>query len=306
MTWFESELPSWMRTLPVSEQIARSMHAAEGIGRAVQAGMNFGQRQQEQDAMLPLRQKMADNQQKIAAAELATKTNALSDEAANKLGFAELGKLVADTSTNGGWTDPANIAKIYSTAAKYPSVFGTKAFTDLENRIGQAAVLQQKADAASALAAHHQAQIEVQKERIGALQDQNAALIQSREKIAGDANQTKLDIADMSNENKIELQRMRNLTHTDASGKVVTEGEFVNRHLNSVMSLQGVDEQSAMSRLKTVYKASGWGEQKPAAKPTSSPAQSGITSPKSQEEYDALPPGTLFINPADGKQYIKK
>ena len=41
--------------------------------------------------------------------------------------------------------------------------------------------------------------------------------------------------------------------------------------------------------------------------PTNAPtASAGPVTPKSQDEFDALPSGALYINPADGKQFRKK
>ncbi len=39
--------------------------------------------------------------------------------------------------------------------------------------------------------------------------------------------------------------------------------------------------------------------------PAAAPAKSGVAQPQSQEEYDALPSGALFVDPDDGQTYRK-
>lgn len=74
-------------------------------------------------------------------------------------------------------------------------------------------------------------------------------------------------------ETAIEVQQLRNLAKTDpATGKVLTEGEFVNRHLNQLMRNEGIGEVEAAQRLKAVYHLENLGGPAPVAPPTPSQA----------------------------------
>jgi hypothetical protein len=43
----------------------------------------------------------------------------------------------------------------------------------------------------------------------------------------------------------------------------------------------------------------------PAPAPTAAPAPGGVAKPTTQAQFDALPKGARYINPSDGKEYVK-
>jgi hypothetical protein len=87
-------------------------------------------------------------------------------------------------------------------------------------------------------------------------------------------------------------------------GKPVSEQAFVDRHLNTVVRQFGVDESTAVKRLKEAYKsgiASKPKPQDPAPVDTSK-----VEQPKTKADYDALPPGATYLHPVTGKVQVKK
>jgi len=121
----------------------------------------------------------------------------------------------------------------------------------------------------------------------------------TREQIAASDRQTKLLIAQLAKGNQSEK--------ADASEKLTTQLNAITRITNDMIN--SGDDKKNPARYKALQDQQDeiLGTLKSKRSGDSSPAPaSSIASPKSQAEFAALPSGSIYINPADGKQYRKK
>lgn len=87
----------------------------------------------------------------------------------------------------------------------------------------------------------------------------------------------------------------------DSARALVTKLQTLERGMRDDLS----NEQRVFPQLLEASQRMGLSPVTPMAPAQASQPQTNLPTPKTQEEYDALPPGAVYIDPDDGKQYRK-
>lgn len=153
------ELPSWLSPAPErspADYLLAGVNAGTGVAHNFLAQRELNMRQQEQDALLPIRQQLLSNQVKNTALDIQDGLNRQQDYLLNKQAFVELGATAKQISANAAWANPESEAAVWDIARRYPSVVSTPQFKNVIQQFdvaGAAAIRAKDADTRAAKAA---------------------------------------------------------------------------------------------------------------------------------------------------------
>lgn len=207
----------------------------------------------------------AENQSLDIASKIETRNTALKIKGA-LLEFAktfnEIGEL------EDGWANPEADTKLGAFAMRHPYIMESPLFQKTQDWIKNAQMAKSRTAQLENQnlrligTVEHQANMtELAQQRLALEQQKlDAGKTELEAKLTAKENETatleegRNKRAEMASGTRIEVQRLRNLSRIDPkTGKVITEGEFVNRHLNQLMRNEGISEVEAVQRLKSVY-----------------------------------------------------
>lgn len=184
---------------------------------------------QQQQQRVDIEKGVGEMKVKEAQADINTTIGKQASNLKTKEGNAALAGVNATIAqTPGGWTAPESKKLFWETARQFPDVMETPEFRDMAKRFDFA---------------DHAA---TQKEALDAKQAMAADALASKEGIAASNNQTKTDIAN---------SRFGTVANSmDKNGRIISESEFINRHLNEMMTSTGVNADKAAVDLRDVYR----------------------------------------------------
>lgn len=258
------------------------------VNNAQQNAYNFAGRVMQQrqlaqeDALAPLRAQQMDAQIKIAAANLETHQWLAEDRVKTAQAEPELAKALATGDMDQAWNVVAQNPTLAQSALWKEAI----ARQDLKQRLDV------------------QKQVHTETMEMWKTRAEEARI--GRENVAQINADSRLSAVKERNQALIELQKNKVLSAAgrDPSYRFELKGLDTELELykESPEALHATPEQvkARVSQIVEEHKARA--NTPTAAKSTAG----GLPSPRTQEEFDALPAGTEFINPADGRRYRKK
>lgn len=202
---------SWLRQPNPGEFGLRSMQVGLEAGRSFMSAYNSGRENAREDAFMPLRQKLMQNQVANTALDIKSKMDMQDDYLMNKQAFSALSEAARRISEKAAWNDPKEQAGILEIGTRYPSVAETDYYKNLLHKFDVASanerlLLDTKTRAAKAesdstykdsLITLGKERNELTEARYKDISDKWQSEIKSREKLAKESNEKDLKIAGM-------------------------------------------------------------------------------------------------------------
>lgn len=198
-------MPSWITNPPnYGESFARGASVGAQIGRNFLSAKIASDESARENAMLPLRQKLLDNQVRNTALDIKTKLDAQDDYLLNKEAFSKLSEAAKMISANAAWADPQSEARVWEIASEFPSVVATPQFKNVIQQFDVAGAAAIKAREAETRAIRAETDSDYKGQRLGLMQQQIENLKtksdldrDSRERMATEKNATTERVASM-------------------------------------------------------------------------------------------------------------
>lgn len=307
----------WLQHREPGKALAEGVSAGSQIAGNFLRGVQLRQQQEQFEAEMPLRWAQLKNEQDRILIQEANTT--IKDKMDNEkaAGFGALGAVVAKVGQyQDGWLNPEFGAEFWGTVAKHPQVVrdpGFKSLTDNFDIAERAALRMQE----ERLRQQGRSSLEQEKQagRVG-LEDQRN---QNRIELEGVRQQGRSDLQEdkqqyQSEENEKNRKLRSDIEQAKIDQRVAEEEAKAQAKLNDAdyrglmgkiskisrdRSMDAAEVNKEIDRLVEGYKLNR-------SKESPAPTPSGPAMPSSQSDFDALPSGSLYINPADGKTYRKK
>lgn len=123
------EIPPWLvPTQTPGQALVAGVNAGSGIARNMLEARALSQRQQEQDALLPLRQQLYQNQIKGASLDIQKGLFDQQNMLDGKAGMSSLAQAMADITKDSLWADPRGAQRLWEVGVNNPAVTYTPQF----------------------------------------------------------------------------------------------------------------------------------------------------------------------------------
>lgn len=196
-------LPPWIVDPPnYSESFGRGLQEGAAAGRSFLQSRIAREESARENAFLPLRQKMLDNQVKNTALDIQERLIAQDEYISNKQSLVRLAEAARRISENSAWAEPASEATIWEIGISDPSVMRRPEFRNILQQFDTAGAAARLAKDAQTRAARVEGELGIKSERIALQADQirikdeqAKADRESREKIAGEKNAALIHVA---------------------------------------------------------------------------------------------------------------
>lgn len=295
MAFFDSQLPPWLGRpgngpAAFAQGVENNNNLMHGFMTAIE--------EKRQETLFPLKVKVAQMQMEEQAADLTTKINAMQTKTVNKEGVARWAETVADISKRGAWDEPESESALWGVIKQYPTLAAEPAVKQGLDLVKSAKVADFRQRQLDAMTEIRNRAIDQREEKLSAEQKKWEADRASREKMASEGNDTKIDVATLqADAKKYGADRRADTAEKMLAAKKAGESidskmrrSAFNAELHQAWSSSMTDEkfQKKLGEIKARYKVTDTAQEPAASEPsTVQPA----AEPKSAE--------TPAINPKD-------
>lgn len=300
-----SQLPPWLTNQPTGSQIVdKAFQAKQQAFRNFSDLTELSMRVQQQDALLPLQIRAAQQRVASTGLDLAGEQLAQQNQLETKAGMVALADRLQTTKD---WASPDSVNSVWSIIKDHPALGLTK---EGQTAISQAEAMHRVATMADTRLQTAETAAQARIDAINAAAAARSVDLENRlksaEKISDDRNKTILEKEDRANKAEMETTILQlekaGFNLTDHAKLAALKGEITAINQDPTMAADPNKKRVAIQNAAAKYTASS---SAPRASASAPPAQSGPSRPKTKVEYDALPVGAEFIDPGDGKTYRK-
>lgn len=291
--------PSWMRDINKDRQTQMFQMGYQGAQRQ----RELDEEKRQFDAMLPLNQKLKEQELAINSINITNALRNQQEKIASEKAFSKLAELMASHKLAGIAGTDASEARLWQTIANNPEFYVHDKARDFLMEMRASKTSREKADQLEESAINRAAIVAEQQE---AQTLRKKMEIEGRKDVAETRSQADIDKANIAAKAKVDVATIAASKWKDHSRFAA----FKDASKSIALSIDPAKEPEkwadaigkAYNEILPSGEPNAW-DSVPSATPALAPID---PMPKSRAEMDAIPSGTWYINPADGKRYRKK
>jgi hypothetical protein len=314
------DLPSWLQAKPASEPFQAFLEGAQ-TGTAIKANQiraaALAEEQRQFNEIQPLRTKLAEQQFELGKIKLKDEVKKQQDLIDSERAFTKVGELFSRHQALGIAGSDGSEAALGYAVANNPTFYMHPGAKDLMGQMFLARKSRDIADQREADATARAEQIQMQQ----AAQTERAKLVaESRTDVANIRSDAQVEAANIRAEASARslLNTKEFQTFMARKQAIVSDVTMsLDKKFDAIKALEeqynvthktdeGTHTTGSAPAVVPVPVTRAGSEIRPDAATAAPSAVAADPMPKSQAEFDAIPSGTWFINPADGKRMRKK